>query len=120
MNGSKLFLYLARRDRTGIRNVMVLQGLPVRATRVTDIAMLRLDTAVSGQLEAIVQQYRLEWDLWLEDADTYQELSERLRTRGYVNIPDKSRPLHPASSVNNPYPVDTRNLNQPRVMLQKP
>jgi len=58
---SDLYLYLARRDKSGIR-------------------------ILDGQITQIIYDARMLWEPWVESANTFEELRASLKIRGYTNI----------------------------------
>ena len=118
MNGSRIFVYLTRRDKKGLKLVLVLQGLNVPATRLTDLGILRLNPEVVVELQNIVYENRMDWELWIESANNYEELRQNLINRGYSELPIKCKPIHSESSHNNPHVADTRSIGNRKCMLQ--
>lgn len=119
MNGNRLYLYLARRDKKGCKVIMVLQGLTTPPTRVTDVNSLRLGPDVLSELTDIIHEHRMEWEPWVESANSYEELRQKLVTRGYSQLPLKATPLHSGSSHNNPHVADLRTVGAQKTMVQK-
>lgn len=89
----KIYLYLARRNKKGIEVLSVLDGSEHTAVRITDIAMLKLPAKFQSRIQKYVHEHRMHWELWLESADSYAELKERLKSRGYQNVPFYSGPI---------------------------
>jgi len=116
---SKIYLYLARRDHKEVKVILTLQGLETTATRLTDVALLRLDPELMPELRNIIYEHRMEWEPWVESAENYADLKKKLEGRGYTNVPLKSKPLHSASSLSNPHVADTRNIGTRKTMLRK-
>lgn len=119
MNGNRLYLYLARRDKKGCQIIMVLQGLQIPLTRITDINILRLSPDVISELNDIIYSNRMDWEPWVESADTYEELRQKLVSRGYSQLPLKASPIHSQSSHNNPHVADLRTVGAPKTMIRK-
>jgi hypothetical protein len=119
MEPSKIYLYLAKRDRQGVKVVMVLQGKETPPTRLTDASLMRLTPEILPELQNILHDHRMEWEPWVESASNYEDLRKKLERRGYSNLPLKSQPLHTASSFNNPHVADTRHIGVRKTMLRK-
>ena len=119
MNGSRIYLYLTRRDKKGCQVIMVLQGLQTPPTRLTDIHSLRLDPEVVAELHEIIHSKRMDWEPWVESANTYEELRQKLVSRGYSQLPLKASPLHSGSSHNDPYVADLRTVGARKSMVRK-
>jgi hypothetical protein len=97
---------------------MTLQGLHVHPTHLQDVHSLRLKTELLPEIENILHSHKLEWELWIESANDYTELRNKLMKRGCKGLPIKIEPLHSESSINNPHVADTRSLVR-KVMVQK-
>ena len=119
MTGNRIFVYLARRDKKGLKVIMNLQGMTTPATRLTDMGALRLTPEVVVELQSIIHEHRMDWEPWIESADNYEELRQKLVRRGYSQLPLKSEPLHSESSYNNPHVADTRTMGAQKTMLRK-
>lgn len=96
-NSKKTYLYLARRDKKGIK---ILTAFPngkddFPPTRLTDINKLGLPEAIATQLQQEIHKERMMWEPFLECADGYGELVQSLRRRGYGMIPMHFAPSNP-------------------------
>ncbi len=112
---TRIYVYLARRDRKGIRVLAISEGT-AKTTKVEDTSLLGLDHETKSTLDRIVHDNRMYWELWIEPAESYQNLKERLAYRGYTDLPMSSTPmidLVRGSAIN------TAQLPERRVMIQK-
>ena len=57
------------------------------ATRVNDIPALNLETTIQKNLENSVFVNRMLWELWMESANSFENLKQNLRKRGYSGLP---------------------------------
>jgi hypothetical protein len=90
-----LYLYLARRDKTGVKVLSIFQSNKVYpATRVTDVESLGLPAGLQESISSAVHNDRMLWEPWVESADNYEELKKSLRERGYSGVPQYSMPKH--------------------------
>lgn len=119
MSTSKIYLYLARRDRKEVKVVLNMQGLNTPATRLTDVALLRLAPELLPELQTILHGHKMEWEPWVESAENFADLKKKLEGRGYTNVPLKNKPLHTMSSFTDPHIADTRNIGTRKTMLRK-
>ena len=87
---SKIYLYLARRDRKGIKVLTTFRGHAVPPTRVSDLRHLGLNQSFTNQLEAMVEEEKLLWEPWVEAAESFADLQKSLRNRGYMQLPRKA------------------------------
>ena len=117
-NQKRLFLYLARRDKKGMKLLSTFPYKSCPPTRVTDLGSLRLPIQLQNAIQKTIRDHGLEWEVWLEAADSYSDLSEGMRKRGYRNVSAPASPMHmmPLQSValgKRPDPVE------PQVQPQK-
>jgi len=115
---TNLFLYLARRDKTGVRIFAKLLGRPILATRIDEIDTLNLPVNWTSQIKQIAFDNRMLWELWIESADSYDALRKGLKYRGYTNLPMSEQPEFTASNYGTPV-VNVSNLPQKTIMLRK-
>lgn len=111
-----VYLYLARRDKKGCKIIMILQGLETYPTRLTDVNSLRLPADLIVELQNIIHDNRMDWEPWVESANSYEELRQKLVNRGYSQIPLKANPLHAESS---PHVADLRSAGTRKTMVRK-
>ena len=83
---SRLFLYLASRKKEGIKLVAVMAGEPTVSTRLTDLQRLHLPHAWEVQIAKIIDDNKMHYEPWLESAESYNDLRDRLRARGYTQL----------------------------------
>lgn len=114
-SATKLYLYLARRDKKGIKVLTTLIGLP-KTARVDDVKMLGLDRENTEKISAKAHENRMLWELWVEPATSYIELQERLRKRGYQNLPISAAGDWTLSQGSK---ADTRHIGHKKIMTQR-
>lgn len=83
----KIYLYLARRDKKGIKILSIFSGNDCMATRLNDIKSLSLPNALEVDMYNKIFENRMLWEPWIESADNYNKLKEQLKKRGYSNVP---------------------------------
>lgn len=86
-----VFIYLARRDRRGVRVLAELAGT-WPAGRITDLSALPVPDDLRAALVEAVERKKMQWEPWVETAGSVWELYESLRRRGYQNIPVQGNP----------------------------
>lgn len=88
MSRNSLYIYLARRDKKGIK---VVSGFNFEgkayATRVEDISRLGLGPQVSALVSKEAYENRMEYELFIESAESFDDLRLSLQNRGYSNLP---------------------------------
>lgn len=114
-----MYLYLGRRDRKGVRVVMVLDGPETTPVRVTDLKSIQLPKAVSESVEKIVYDNRMYWEPWIESAENYEKLRQALHKRGYSNLYPSCKPLYDGSSLLCPPRADMTNHQPRKTMVPK-
>lgn len=87
MASKKLFLYLARRDKSGVRLLATFPGKTFPATKVKNLDDLDISASLKREMQKEIKNNRMLWQLWIEGASSFAELREGLLKRGYKNIP---------------------------------
>jgi len=95
---AKIYLYLARRDKKGLRLISVLDGPETQPVRLRDVKLLNLPRNMEGEVARIVHDNRMYWEPWLESAASYEALKMALRTRGY-RVPSHADPMYLADRL---------------------
>lgn len=86
------YLYLAKRDKKGIKLIIRLYSPKELVSRIVDVKFLGLPRDLEKNIEKIVQDNKMDWELWLATVNSYDELKKLLRKRGYSRIPTNSIP----------------------------
>jgi hypothetical protein len=85
---NNLYIYLARLDKKGIK---VLSGFSyssrVYPTRINDVRQLAMHPDVAVMIEKETRENRMQYELYAESAESFNELKNSLRERGYTNLP---------------------------------
>jgi hypothetical protein len=93
------------------------------ASRVKDVKSLSLPDSIEQSIAAIVDEHKMDWELWIQSADDFEVFRASLGKRGYTNLPNYSTPLYrPERDALTPKPVaipNTRALHKPKTMLQR-
>lgn len=115
----KIFVYLASRNKKGIKLVTELKGNSMVTSRLTDLKILKLPLVWENQIQQIINDNRMLFEPWIESANSYNELRERLKSRGYLDLPMGANPaLNFANHASAPL-ADTSNCDVRRTMLRK-
>ena len=117
-NLTNTYLYLGKRDKTGVRILAIFQSYPQLSTRITSLKTLNLPETWLPQLNQIIFDSRMLWEPWIESADTYDILKFKLRSRGYSNIPNSSKPEFNLATSQTPV-INTSNLPAKKIMIAK-
>ncbi len=111
-----LYLYLARRDKKGVRLLATLNGKQSAATRLGDIRTLQLPAAMERELADVIYENRMYWEPWIESAASFKDLKSKLSGRGYKELPIHNR----AAVTDHGQPTaNTTALPKNNVMVQR-
>jgi len=90
MSKNRMYAYLARRDKKGVKFIgSFAYSSKVYPTRISedDIKSLNMDQKTSLEISEALRQNRMEYELFLETADSLESLRSSLIRRGYSKIP---------------------------------
>lgn len=117
---TKVWIYLTRRDKNGVRFLSQFQGNEeISPTRLKDINELNLPPANTQKLSEIIYEARLEWEPWIESADSFDGLKEKIKKRGYVNLPISFIPEVGSNNISLTPQVYTTSLNKTKIMIRR-
>jgi len=91
----KIYLYLGRRDKKGIKVLSTFPGVTLAPARITDVKNLHLPPALESAVSKTAYENRFLWEVWIESAASFNALKEGLSKRGYRNLPLQADPIHP-------------------------
>jgi hypothetical protein len=97
MKTMKMYLYLARRNKSQVRLLTILSGTEYPATRLTDVKKLGLPSGITAKLTAYIHENRMSWEPWIESAENFAELRKKLTARGFEGFPLSSSPVFEAA-----------------------
>ena len=118
-NDATLWIYLGRRDKSGIKILSQFRGKKIMATRVTNVADLQLPTDYQEIIEKEIYNNRFLYEPWIESAASYSELKDKLSNRGYYNLPVSNVPMYGTTSTTNSPEISVKNIQQTSTMLRK-
>lgn len=87
---NKMYAYLARRDKKGVKFIgSSPHSSKVYPTKVSesDIPHLSMDQMTSSELLVALKENHMEYELFLETAESFDSLKSSLYSRGYSKIP---------------------------------
>jgi len=115
----RLYLYLASRAKKGIKLITVLQSQePVNAP-VRDLSELNLPQKWEQEISRIIRENKMLYTPHMETATDYNELRERLKGRGFTNIPMGVVPALHMQAYKKAPAADTSSVKVKRTMLRK-
>ena len=90
----KIYLYLLKRNKGDVKIIGSLVSQHVlHASRLTDLDVLGLSVQERLDLKKVIEFHRIDWEPWIESAESYHELREKLNTRGISAPPSPNAPL---------------------------
>lgn len=114
-----IWLYLARRDKSGMEVLTVLKGRRQPAVRVKDLLVLNLPPSWFVEIQRKVEEKKMEWEPFVESAADFDALRESLKKRGYTNLPVNGQPLFSRTSFLKPPEVNVNRLPDVKKMVQR-
>lgn len=88
MKKNNLYLYLARLDKKGIKVLTsFIYDKKVFPTRVKDVRDLNMKPGVHAMISKEIHDNRMRYELFAETAESFAELKNSLRKRGYTELP---------------------------------
>jgi len=124
----KLYLYLARRDKKGIRVLSVISGNDYfPPTRVKSIEELGLPDKMESIISKEVLENKMLWELWIEGAENYIALRNALKKRRYKNLPlsyssicqEYEKKVYAPSEKPKPIEINRKLSNPIKTMLRR-
>jgi hypothetical protein len=114
---TNIYIYLARRDRSSVKILIVAKGKEILASRLDNPEILNLPSNMTDELAQVIYDNRMFWEPWAESADTFEDLRAALKDRGYTNIPLSSQPQ---ITIKTTIPkINTNQLPQKITMIRK-
>jgi hypothetical protein len=85
---NSLYIYLARLDKKGIRTLSAFEyATKIYPTKINNISELNLNPDVASLIIKETYENRMQYDLWVETASSFDDLKLSLQKRGYTNLP---------------------------------
>ena len=117
---TKVWIYLTKRDKSGVRFLSQFRGKEeVSPTRLKDVADLSLPPANTQKLTEIIYEARLEWEPWIESAASFDDIKDKIKRRGYTNIPISFIPEVGSNNITLTPEIYTSNLNKTKIMTRR-
>lgn len=119
VNDSILWIYLARRDKTGIKMVSKFMGKNIMPSRIESIEELHLPPSYTDHIKSLIYENRMLYEPWIESANDYSTLAQNLKLRGYTNVPVSSKLLYGLTKNGYPPEISVKNIPEKKTMLRK-
>lgn len=114
----KIWMYLGRRDKTEVRIIASTRGKQISRVTLLNVDSLGLPSLWQDEINQIIDDNKQLWEFWIHQADTFIDLRENLKTRGYTNIPSSSTPEYKRNLVST-YIINTNRLPKQKIMTAK-
>lgn len=105
-----IYIYLAKRDKKGIK---VLTGIKsnqkIYPSKINDLRTLNLKQDVHKKIEKDFLANKMDYQLYVESANSFNDLKSSLRRRGYKNLPMHQITENSSSFINNKNLITEKN-----------
>ena len=88
------------------------------ASRVPDVRSLNLPAEAEQFIAAAVDDNKMDWELWIQSAENFENLRDLLAKRGYSRLPNATAPLYRPEPGRKMEAV-TKHLGKSKTMLRK-
>lgn len=88
-------------------------------SRLTDIKTLKLPQLWESKIQQLIYDNRMLYEPWIESANNYNELRERLSNRGFKNLPMGPNPMLDITTYVNAPKAETSSFKVRRTMIRK-
>lgn len=85
---NNLYVYLSRLDKKGIKTIIAFNfNGKCYPTKVKNISDLNLNPKITKIIENEYNLNKMQYELYVESAPSFDELKDSLKKRGYKNLP---------------------------------
>lgn len=84
---------------------MIQPGNPIQRTELFDFKLIQAEPSVMNKLKAIYKDKKLDYEMWIESADSFEEITTKLKQYGYSNLPQTANPLAGWASIPSSAPL---------------
>lgn len=105
---NEMYAYLARRDRKGIKIITSFPyGTEISPTRLDpkELRSMNMDAQTYSKVVSEAHENRMEYELYFETAESFEDFRKSLTKRGYSRIPN-----HKISSIGSPLRINDHML----------
>lgn len=113
-----IYLYLTKRDKTGVRIITKFQGGKQTPIRLTNdyLNKLQLPSILNVEISQIISDNKMLWEPWIQSVETFDDFVTNLKNSGYKNIPNLNRQELKFSTTQL---INVKYLPQNNTMLRK-
>jgi len=91
----------------------------ISPTRLKELTNLNLPSATTQKLTEIVYESRLEWEPWIESAESFDAIKEKVKKRGYSSLPISFIPEVGSNNIALTPEIYTSNINKTKIMIRR-
>lgn len=114
-----LYVYLANRNKKGVKLLTTLKSETPVHSKLIDLTSLNLTQTKQAELEELIQKDSMHFEAWVETAKSYAELKEKLKERGYADIPMGPTSLLKTSGYGSKPVAKIKSVGSPSTMLRR-
>lgn len=116
----KVWIYLTKRDKNGVRFLSQFRGKEeIAVVRVKDLTLFNLPDQYTQKLSEIIYESRMLWEPWIESAESFDEIKEKIKKRGYKNLPISFSPEFGSNNITLVPEIYTANFEKNHTMLRR-
>lgn len=110
----KAYLYLAKKDKKGIKILSEMEyNSNIFTTKLTNLDNFNITKNQKIAIDKIINENKMNYDLYIESSDNFQLFIESLHNRGYKNLPITNNSMFYISLINKKTSI------KPKTMLRK-
>lgn len=111
-----LWLYLAKRDKKGVQIIAKFLSRDIDPIKLDNIKRLTLPESWEGKIFTYIEQNKIYWEPWIQTNESFDELKDSLKNRGYSDLPANGQPMIPTIPQ---IIVNINNFPKQKSMIQK-
>jgi hypothetical protein len=113
---NKVYIYLARRDKKGIKILTCFNNSNTyHPTRIHDLKQLKLPDNLYNSLNKEIVDNKMLYEPWIQSSDSFENLKKSLLKRGYSNLPFQKSVIYTIKEKENNLKLKINN----KTMLRK-
>lgn len=110
---------MASRSKKGIKVITVLQGNSIISSKLENVKSLSLPSLWEKKINQIIKENHMLYEPWIESAKDFEELKQRLKGRGFNELPMGLTVILNLPSYDNAPKADTSSCKVKKTMMRK-
>lgn len=119
VNDAIVWIYLGRRDKTGVILLAQFNGKKIIPSRIENVDDLKLPHDYNVFIKQKIIDYKLLWEPWIESSSDYASLRYQLKKRGFKNVPLSNYVQYGMRTTSSLPDINTKNIKQMKTMVRK-